>query len=136
GREDPEDRCRVAGAADARAVPGGAAQGHGARLYRGGLGYEGRGRLPLHLLQRGAVPQRREVRFRLRMAQLHRPGLGRGGGRARGRLVLHSAHRGGVQPVRSTPWARLSRRPRAYRSALLHQLGVHLARAEAGRKLV
>ena len=66
------------------------------------------------------VPQRHQIRKRHRLAQLLQPGRRRRHPEG-GRQLRHAARRSAQRQFRHPPGARLRRRTRAYREALLHQ---------------
>ena len=113
----------VARPAHARAVPRHPREGHRAGVHRRLPRHQSAGRLPLRLLRAALVRCRHQVRLRHRLAELLRADRrGRGGVRDRSQ-PRHGAHRGAVQPLRCASRPRVSRRPRADRPALLHELG-------------
>ena len=119
--EDRQDRCGVAGAADARAVPRDAAAGHGARLHGGVPRPPRAGHLPLRGLRSAAVFVGRQVRVGHGLAELFPAGGGGAPGAAGGPRLRHGAHGGALRAVRCAPGARVRRRAAADGAALLHQ---------------
>src|SRR5581483_1405644 len=117
-----EDRRRVARGADAGAVRGAAPQRHRAALHREVRPQPRRRHVPLRRLWGAAVRLRHEVRLRHGLAELHVAGARRErdhGGRP---LARHASHRGHVCALRRPSRARVPRRSRPDRPAVLHQL--------------
>ncbi|CAA9533993.1 MAG: Peptide-methionine (R)-S-oxide reductase MsrB, partial [uncultured Solirubrobacteraceae bacterium] len=124
-----EVRAGVARAALAGGVRGSSPAGDRAALVGQVRQHEGRRHLQVRRVRPRAVRQRHEVRERVRVAQLHRPQGPRERRAHRGPLPRDGPHRGHLCALRLAPRARVPRRPRADRRALLHEQ----RRAEAGR---
>ena len=86
---------------------------------------EAAGHLYLPAVRAAAVPWRRQVRKRHRLAELH-PAVFRGSPEEYPRHQLrHGPHRDHLRPLRIAPGPRVRRRSAADRPALLHQFGHH-----------
>ena len=97
---------------------------------------EGQGHLCLRRLRPDAVRVRRQVRFRLRLAELHRAGGGRPCRRGARRQPRHGPHRGAVRALQRPSRPRVSGRPGSDRPALLHQFGGAEAAEEVVRQTI
>src|SRR5687768_2215933 len=84
--------------------------------------HDGRRRLHVRRVRGRAVRLADEVRLRVRVAQLHRPGQHGERRAADGHEPRDGADGGRLRALRRAPRARLRRRPRPERPALLHQL--------------
>ncbi len=120
--KDRENRCRVAGAVDARAVPRDAAARDGARLHGGVPRPPRGGHLPLRGLRSAAVFVGRQVRVGHGLAELFPAGGAGARGGTEGPQPRHGAHGGALRAVRRALGARVRRRAAADGAALLHQL--------------
>src|SRR6185437_6677435 len=134
----PQD-ARGAGRAQPRAISGDPAGRHRTPRHRRVPAPLGGRHLRRRGVRRAAVRVLRQVRFALRLAQLHQADrTGQRAGTAR-HLARHDPHRGALRTRRQPSRPRLPRWPaRARRPALLHQLrlaALHTARGDGGRRL-
>src|SRR5437773_8217174 len=121
--ENQENRSRVAGRAEPRAVPRPAREGHGASVQRRVRPDIRARQLPVCGLRHRAVQLRDQVRLGLRLARVLCAGERRGDRRGDGRDLGHDPHRGHVRGLRRPSRPRLPGRPRPDRATLLHQFG-------------
>ena len=130
--KDREDRRRMAGAVDARAVPRDAAAGDGARLFGAVPRPPRAGDLLLRGLRPAAVFVGRQVRFGHGLAELFPAGGARARGGTEGPQPRHAPHGSALRPVRRAPRPRLRGWAAADGPALLHQFRRAALRAARG----
>ena len=98
---------------------------HRGARHRRAARQQGARHLRRHRLGRAAVRLLRQVRVRLRLAELHQADRAGERQRAARQLARHDPHRGALDARRQPSRPRLQRRAaRSRRPALLHQLGV------------
>lgn len=132
-RQDREDRGRMAQRPVAGTVPCLPAVRYGTAVFRQILGDENGGYISLCVLPCRAVSFRREVRFRIGLAQLFRARSDNCDQGIAGRLAGHGAHRNTLCALRQSPGPRLSGWSATHWPALLREL--RFAGPGAGRCL-